>query len=157
MILIFNPLASAQLFRLPRLLCRAFLPWDTMKLPLNMISSADLPWMHSFPSSQSSVKIMNRTDPSTDAWGTPVITCHQMDLTPFTTTFWAWPSSQFFTQQRAYLSKPRAASFSRILWETVLKSSESVGMNIIIPVDGFSTFCSQAFLIQVDECCKLPS
>ena len=44
----------------------------------------------------------------------------QLDLTPFTTTLTAWPSSQFFILQSVYLSKPQAASFcGRILWETV--------------------------------------
>jgi len=48
------------------------------------------------------------------------MTRHQLDLTPFTTTFWAQPSSQFFTQQMVYLSKPQAVGFSRrIMWEAV--------------------------------------
>ena len=51
------------------------------------------------------------------------MTGHQLDLTPFTTTLWAWPSGQFFTQQRVYLSKPHDASFLRkILWETLSKA-----------------------------------
>ncbi|TRZ26706.1 hypothetical protein HGM15179_000477 [Zosterops borbonicus] len=31
--------------------------------------------------------------------------CPQLDTAPFTTTLWAWPSSQFLTQQRMLLSK----------------------------------------------------
>ncbi|RMC00220.1 hypothetical protein DUI87_22825 [Hirundo rustica rustica] len=47
----------------------------------------------------------------------------QLDAAPFTTTLWARPSSQFLTQQRVLLSKPRAASLSRsVLWETVPKT-----------------------------------
>jgi len=34
------------------------------------------------------------------------MTGHQLDLIPFITTFWAWSSSQLFTQQRVFLSKP---------------------------------------------------
>ncbi|KAK4830413.1 hypothetical protein QYF61_010944 [Mycteria americana] len=43
-------------------------------------------------------KILNRTGPSTEPWRTLLVTVHQLDLTPFTTTLWAQPSSQFFTQ-----------------------------------------------------------
>jgi len=75
------------------------------------------------PSSRSSIKILNRTGPSTNPWGTPLVTGRQLDLTPFTTTLWARPSSQFLTQSRVYLSKPRTASLCRrILWETVSKA-----------------------------------
>ncbi|KAK4821334.1 hypothetical protein QYF61_018239 [Mycteria americana] len=38
--------------------------------------------------------------PSTEPWGTLLVTGCQLDLTPFTTTLWAQPSSQFFTQRR---------------------------------------------------------
>ena len=79
------------------------------------------------PSSRSSVKILNRTGPSTDPWGTPLVTGRQLDLTPFATTLWAQPSSQFLTQPRVHLSKPRTASFCRrILWETVSKAVDVV-------------------------------
>jgi len=55
------------------------------------------------------------------------MTSHQLDLIPFTTTLWAQPSSQFVTQQRVYLSKPWAASFSRrILWKTGYKGFAEV-------------------------------
>ncbi|KAK4816395.1 hypothetical protein QYF61_016712 [Mycteria americana] len=43
---------------------------------------------------------------STEPWGTPLVTGCQLDLTPFTTTLWAQPSSQHFTQQRVHPSKP---------------------------------------------------
>jgi len=79
------------------------------------------------PSSMSSIKILNRTGLSTDPRGGPLVTGHQLDftpctttlcawppnkldLTPFTTTLCAWPPSQFFTQQTMYMSKPRAAA-----------------------------------------------
>jgi len=41
------------------------------------------------PSSRSSIKILNRTGPSTDSWGTPLVTGCQLDLTSFTTILWA--------------------------------------------------------------------
>ncbi|KAK4822134.1 hypothetical protein QYF61_010257 [Mycteria americana] len=43
---------------------------------------------------------------SPEPWGIPLVTGHQLDLTPFTTTLWDQPSSQFFTQQRVHPSKP---------------------------------------------------
>ncbi|RMC01183.1 hypothetical protein DUI87_22274 [Hirundo rustica rustica] len=47
----------------------------------------------------------------------------QLDAAPFTTTLWAQPSSQFLTQQRVLLSKPRADSLSwSMLWDTVSKA-----------------------------------
>ncbi|KAK4825703.1 hypothetical protein QYF61_001526 [Mycteria americana] len=42
--------------------------------------------------------------PQHRALGTPLVTGHQLDLTPFTTALWARPSSQFFTQRRAHPS-----------------------------------------------------
>jgi len=42
--------------------------------------------------------ILYRTGPSTNAWEAPLMSRHQLDLTPFTITLWAWLSSQFFTQ-----------------------------------------------------------
>ncbi|RMC14734.1 hypothetical protein DUI87_06908 [Hirundo rustica rustica] len=47
----------------------------------------------------------------------------QLDAAPFTITLWVRPSSQFLTQQRVLLSKPRAASlFQSMLWETMSKA-----------------------------------
>ena len=34
---------------------------------------------------------------STNPWGTPLVTGHQLGLTPFTTSLWAQPSNQFLT------------------------------------------------------------
>jgi len=49
--------------------------------------------VNSIPSSKSSVKILNRTRANTDLWGAPFTTGCQQDVTPFTTTLWAWPSA----------------------------------------------------------------
>jgi len=99
-----------------RSFCRALLPSGST-LPANLVSSAVTVSALNLLV-QVIIKILNRTDPNT--WGTPLVAIHQLDLTPFTTTLWAWPSSQIFTQEGVYLSKPQAASFSRrILWETV--------------------------------------
>ncbi|CAN0178455.1 unnamed protein product, partial [Bubo scandiacus] len=77
----------------------------------------------SIPSSRSSIKMLNRSGPKTEPWGTPLVTGRQLELTPLTTTLWARPSSQFFIQRSVCPSKPQAASFTkRMLWETVSKS-----------------------------------
>ncbi|KAK4807043.1 hypothetical protein QYF61_018384 [Mycteria americana] len=91
-------LTSAHRSSLSRSLCRAFLPSSRSTLPHNLVSSANLLRVHSIPSSRSLIKILNRTGPNTEPWGTPLVTGHQLDLTPVTTTLWARPSSQFFTQ-----------------------------------------------------------
>ena len=76
---------------------------------------------HSIPLSRSLIKILNRTSSSTNPWGTPLVTSHQLDLTPLTITLWAQPSSQSFNQQ--IVSKAWAASFyRRIMWETASKA-----------------------------------
>ncbi|KAK4827472.1 hypothetical protein QYF61_018708 [Mycteria americana] len=69
-------------------------------LPPNLVPSANLLRAHSIPSSRSSIKILNKSGPKTEPWGTPLVTGCQLDLTPFTTTLWVQPSSQFFTHQR---------------------------------------------------------
>ena len=81
----------------------ALLPTGRSASPANVVSSANLLRVHSMPSTRPSVMILNRTGPDSDPWGKPLVTCHQLALTPFTTTLWA--------------------SFSRrILWETVSKA-----------------------------------
>ncbi|KAM9656072.1 uncharacterized protein ACIBXB_008597 [Morphnus guianensis] len=99
-------LASAHPSSLSRSLCRAFLPSSRSTLPPNLVSSANLLTVHSIPLSKSLIKTLNRMGPNTEPWGTPLVTCHQLDLTPFAATLWACPSSQFFTQRRVQLSKP---------------------------------------------------
>lgn len=49
------------------------------------IVSANLQRMCSTTASRSLLKMLSRTDP----WGTPLVTCHQPDVAPFTTIFWA--------------------------------------------------------------------
>ena len=106
-------LALAHWSSLSRPLCRAFLPLSRLTHLPDLVSSANLVRVPSIPLPRSLIKILNRTGPSSDPWGTPLVTRRQLALTSFTTTLWAWPSSQFFTQQRVHLSRPWAASFSR--------------------------------------------
>ncbi|KAK4828634.1 hypothetical protein QYF61_000282 [Mycteria americana] len=86
--------------------CPAFLPSSRSTLPHNLVSSANLLRVHSIPLSRSLIKVVNRTSPNTEPWGTPLVTGRQLDLNPFTTTLWARPSRQFFTQRRVHSSKP---------------------------------------------------
>ncbi|KAK4827693.1 LOW QUALITY PROTEIN: hypothetical protein QYF61_020827 [Mycteria americana] len=75
-----------------------FLPSSRLTLPHNLVSSANLLRAYLIPSSRSLIKIFNSTASNTEPWGTLLVTGCQLDLTPFTTTLWAQPSSQFFTQ-----------------------------------------------------------
>ena len=119
----FIQLASAHWSSLSRSSCRAFLHSSRSTHAPNMVSSVNLLRLHSITSSRSSIKILKRTGLSTKSWGTPLVTGLQLDLTLFTTTLWAWLSSQFLTQRSVHQSKPRAASFlRRMLWETVSKA-----------------------------------
>jgi len=90
-------LTLAHRSSLSRSLCRAFLPPSRSTLPPSLVSSASLLREHSVPSSRSLIKTLNNTGPETEPWGTLLVTGQQLDLVPFTTTLWAWPSRQFFT------------------------------------------------------------
>jgi len=70
--LCFISLASAQRSSLSRSLCRAFLPPGRWRPLPSLMSFVNLLRMHSMPSSRSSVKILNRTGPNTECWGTLV-------------------------------------------------------------------------------------
>ena len=47
--------------------------------PPSLVSSADLLRVHSNSSSRSLMKKLNKTGPSTDPWGTPLVTGLQLD------------------------------------------------------------------------------
>ena len=49
---------------------------------------------------------LNRTSPRIEPWGTLLLTGRQSDVALFTTTPWALPPSQFFTQYNVYLLIP---------------------------------------------------
>ena len=100
---------------LARSLCRAFLYPGRVTLPPNLVSSANLPRLHSIPLSRSSVQMLNRAGPNTNPWGIPLVTVCQLDTAPFT-TLWARPSSQFFTQQSVPVQAVGCGFSRRILW-----------------------------------------
>lgn len=54
------------------------LPSGRSVLPSTLVSSAKLLRVHSIPSSISSIKILNRSDPNTDPWGTLFVISHQL-------------------------------------------------------------------------------
>ena len=58
---------------LSRYLCRAFLPPGRLTLLANLVSSVNLLRVHSMLSSRPSIEILNRTGPSTNHWGTPLV------------------------------------------------------------------------------------
>lgn len=44
---------------------------------------------HWVPLSKPLIMTLNRTGPSAEPWGTPLVTSHQVEVPPFTTTLWA--------------------------------------------------------------------
>lgn len=85
-----------------------------LELPANLMR------MQQIPSARSFIKILNKTSPKPESWGTPLVPGWQLDLTPFTTMLWIWQLSHFFNQCSVHSSKPWAASFPRrMLWEIV--------------------------------------
>ena len=91
--------------------------------PSSLVSSANLLMVHSTPASRLFIKILNRTGCGTEPWGTPLVTSHQPDVAPFTTTLWTLPCSQFFTQHMVYLLIPQLDNlFRRMLWGTASKT-----------------------------------
>lgn len=75
------------------------------------------------PASRSFMKTLKITGPIMEPWGTPLVTGHQPDVTPFAVTLWAWPTIQLFTHLIVYLSSCMLDILSRrILWETVSKA-----------------------------------
>lgn len=90
------------------------------------------------------IKVLNKIGSSTETWGASLVTNHQLDLTPFTATLWAWPSSQFFTQWTENPSKPWADSFlRRTLWKTVsnvLLKSMLTTSTVFLPSTTLVTF-----------------
>ncbi|KAK4809529.1 hypothetical protein QYF61_015365 [Mycteria americana] len=60
---------------------------------LALLNLIQLALAHRPSLSRSLIKILNRTGPSTEPWGTPLVNGRHLDLTPFTTTLWAQPSS----------------------------------------------------------------
>jgi len=83
------------------------------------------------PLIQTLIKMLNRTGPKTEPWRTPLVTGCQLDLTPFTTTLCARPSSQFFIQQRVHPCKPWAARFSSVKGLTKLQVDDIHSLSLI--------------------------
>ena len=77
--------------------------------------------VHSNSSSRSLMNKLNKTGPSTDPWGTPLVTSLQLDSVPLMTTLWVLPFSQFSIHCTDHSSSPQFLSFPRrMLWETCL-------------------------------------
>lgn len=51
------------------------------------------------------IQMVNTTGPSTEPWGTSLMTGHKLDPPPFTNMLWAWPSS-LLTEERIHPYKP---------------------------------------------------
>jgi len=72
--------------------------------------------------SVSLINILNSTGPSTDPWGTPLVTGLHLDIEPLTATLWLRPSNQFLTHRTVHPSNPWLSNLERrMLWGTVWK------------------------------------
>ena len=79
--------------------------------------------MHSTPASSLLTDILKRTGPRIEPWGTSLVIGCQPDIASFSTTFWALPFSQLFTQCTTNPIIPQFDNLSRrILWGTVSKA-----------------------------------
>lgn len=85
--------------------------------------------------SGSLIKMLNRTGPSTEPWGTQFVTHHQLDLA---TTLWVWPSSLFFTHWTVHPIKAWAAN--DIIWVFLHQGREN-GMFDAIHYNAFG-YCN---------------
>jgi len=78
------------------------------------------------------MNVLNSTGPRIEPWGTPRVSSYQPDAAPLTTTLWALPFSQFFTQCTAYLLISQLDNLSRrMLWGTVSKALLKSRINYI--------------------------
>lgn len=104
-------LASAHLLSLSRSLSRTFLSSSRSTLLPHLVSSTNWLGVQSILVSRSLMKMLKGLAPILSLG--PFVTGHQLDATPFSTSLWAWPPRQFFTQQRSQPFIPWETSSSR--------------------------------------------
>jgi len=85
----------AHLFSLLRSLWMAAGPSGASATPLSFVLSTDLLRVHSAPSSRSLMKMLTRSGPAVDPWGTQLVTGLQLDFVWLVTSLWDRPFSQF--------------------------------------------------------------
>ena len=71
-------------------------PSGVSTTPHSLVSSAHLLRVHSTPLSMSSTKTLKRIGPSTDPWGTPLVTDLHPDMEPLISTLWIQSCRQCF-------------------------------------------------------------
>lgn len=71
--------------------------------------------------SNTSINILKKPGSRTESWGAHLVTIHEPDLGPFTTTLWALPFSQFFTQNNRKLLIPQLHFYKIMLWDSESK------------------------------------
>ncbi|KAK4822069.1 hypothetical protein QYF61_009330 [Mycteria americana] len=86
---------QAHFSSLSRSLWMTSRPSAVSTAPLSLVSSANLLRVHSISLSMSLMRILNRTGPSTDSRGTPLVTDLHLDIEQLTATLWIRPSNQF--------------------------------------------------------------
>jgi len=114
---------SAQLSNLFRSHWMAAQSAGVCTTPPSFASSANLLRVRSNSSFRSLMKKLNKTGPSIDPLGTPLVTSLQLDSELLITTLWVLPFSQFSIHLTDHSSSLHFLSFPRrILWETVSKA-----------------------------------
>lgn len=91
-------------------------------LPPDLGSSVNLLKMHRITLSRPSIKILNRTGPSIEPWGKPLLTGHQQDVTHHSPSLFELSHPVFYPAN----SVPIPAMGSQFLPENALRASEKV-------------------------------
>lgn len=69
------------------------------------------------------IKTLRNTVPSTNPWGTPLITHLHPGVEPLTTTLWVWSHNQFLILWTVHLSNPCISNSERkMLWGNMSKT-----------------------------------
>ena len=76
--------------------------------PPNLVPSTNLLSMHLSSASRSFIKMLKKTGPTMEPWGTQLVSCCQPDVTPFTISLWTQPPSP--SDKVEYTVMPRISS-----------------------------------------------
>ena len=92
------PLLNVIRFLYSQHSCLSWFHWiasGVSATPPSSVASANYMRVHSIPSSESLMKMLNKLGPSSDPCGALLATGLQLDSAPLITTLWALPVSQF--------------------------------------------------------------
>ena len=103
------------------------LQWYSISLVSNwskqLVSSANFSVPLVVPTLRSLINIKNKTGPSTEPWGTPLMTCCQLELEPSSLIFCHLSFNHASIQLQTTPSMPCARSFNRRRWWGTLSNA----------------------------------